>query len=905
MRADVQQLVHGYEHGHSLLAASIELERSDSDLVGRLSDLSGTLGPDLEICSYLSVYPLPSRRFFAVAKTWPDNSAPRSGCVLTHTLLIPTNIWATDEEPSRFALFFRKPERDDLDRFRLSLAPNLKAPEQVEVNEPLGELFIQKYFGEGLVPLAWFNASTPDQTSWMIIKSLWPAVRAQFSCCTFALQPRTLDDRPFDLVFAPKAVFARFGDFSRAHIIDHTVNNKDNLSEPWLHSWAKCVFQNSICDECSRIRALSKNLDSHSTSVRAAMFFLELQRRAEESPTAAIGALDLLDRLQPDAIQVSRERSSLASVALRCIQALPPMEAQEMLFLLSERLEQSASEISEDIPSQIREFAQQSVEKEPKQGLALANSLLMRLSKAAPTAFVLGTADAMVRLLRSERIEPTILIDTPELMEQIIARQPELVAEVLRKATSGNRDRLVTSIVEWCRVELTVGVRPALRRALLPEIARGGDSPLVEELLLDVQAHEISEICDVVEKNNAFRPDTLSDLLARLVGERFALEVTQWAKSKPWRSYQAASVVSAACPLSLEGMRALLDEWKFSSWNGSILFAAFLRRVVAISPPRWLLDSFERDENCWAVLLPAINEPITADVAIRLINAGLKRSPISRLSEAPRLLGVPRKAGFEVVREYAIRQFLADSMEGHEQIRIRSWFSEQWVMATLGSIRGDFLSSIVTELCKENTGNWERAWILIRTIPNEVVLINERMVASAVSALLQANDKCWTDNSVKCWRQLLSQVSRGDATRISLCAQALHFALDHSSYPLAPVVAEAFYPVHTTAMEDQENRSPWWFWGFGTWDKAKDLRRSLVDCFLQSHWPPSHFVIAAREPWLLKKLCKRMLRQWKGQEFLETALSELRKQQDSETQALSSALQNLLRFPETLEDEWD
>jgi hypothetical protein len=99
---------------------------------------------------------------------------------------------------------------------------------------------------------------------------------------------------------------------------------------------------------------------------------------------------------------------------------------------------------------------------------------------------------------------------------------------------------------------------------------------------------------------------------------------------------------------------------------------------------------------------------------------------------------------------------------------------------------------------------------------------------------------------------------------MTLCAQALHFAFEHRQLPLAAVVAETFYPVHAAAMKDDQNRAHWWSWGFGSWDKARDLRRSLVDSFVQSDCPPYYFVLAAREPWLLKKLCKRMLRQWKG-----------------------------------------
>src|SRR3954462_10611217 len=93
LRIDQQR--HGYVGGHQLLATSTQLERQDQDVVDRLSDIGGQPGPDESVPDYLTGYPLPSGRFFAFARTWYDFSAPRAGCVLTHTLLIPTDAWST------------------------------------------------------------------------------------------------------------------------------------------------------------------------------------------------------------------------------------------------------------------------------------------------------------------------------------------------------------------------------------------------------------------------------------------------------------------------------------------------------------------------------------------------------------------------------------------------------------------------------------------------------------------------------------------------------------------------------------------------------------------------------------------------------------------------------------------
>lgn len=105
-------------------------------------------------------------------------------------------------------------------------------------------------------------------------------------------------------------------------------------------------------------------------------------------------------------------------------------------------------------------------------------------------------------------------------------------------------------------------------------------------------------------------------------------------------------------------------------------------------------------------------------------------------------------------------------------------------------------------------------------------------------------------------------------------------------------------------MDDQSNRGPWFLWGFGGWDKAKDLRRSLVESFRESDWPPYYFALAAREPWLLRKLCKRMLRQWKGHQFLESAYTGLQKLSNPKNQKLITVLHQIVQNPEIAED-WD
>lgn len=319
----IHQLVHGYEHGHSLLAASTELGRDDLDLVGRLSDLSGALGPELKISSYLSLYPLPSRRFFALARTWPDESAPRSGCVITHTILVPIETWAGDEYPNRFANALCIPSRETLTDYTVPLRSLPEGPRKVTASEPFGDSFVQRYFGEGLAPIVWFGALDPESAAWCVIKALWPSLRVRFACCTLALQPRMLGDRPFDLVFAPPTVFSRFGEFARDHVVDGRAPSNVAATEPWFRSWSSCVFEGNPTETCKRVHVLSSDLEPHPTAIRSVLFFLDLRQRAAESPTAALGALDLLETLAPEPLRAQEEKCALANLAIRSIKAVP------------------------------------------------------------------------------------------------------------------------------------------------------------------------------------------------------------------------------------------------------------------------------------------------------------------------------------------------------------------------------------------------------------------------------------------------------------------------------------------------------------------------------------------------------------------------------------------------------
>jgi hypothetical protein len=120
--------------------------------------------------------------------------------------------------------------------------------------------------------------------------------------------------------------------------------------------------------------------------------------------------------------------------------------------------------------------------------------------------------------------------------------------------------------------------------------------------------------------------------------------------------------------------------------------------------------------------------------------------------------------------------------------------------------------------------------------------------------------------------------------------------------PVAPVAAASFYTVHAAALQDRD-ASFFGLLSFLQWDRGLELRRRLVDAFGHGAWPARWFVLAAKEPWLLRKLARRMMRQWNGREFLQRALQDLMTSASDEG-VLVKTLEEVLRSPH-IEEEWD
>lgn len=109
----IEQLLHGYDNGHRLLAGSVLLKNNmEMDAVATLSDWSEYVAPGGGESSYVTAYPLQESGYYVIAKTWYADEMKRPGCVWTHSLLVPFDVLNHLDDFKRLTGLFKRPSLD-------------------------------------------------------------------------------------------------------------------------------------------------------------------------------------------------------------------------------------------------------------------------------------------------------------------------------------------------------------------------------------------------------------------------------------------------------------------------------------------------------------------------------------------------------------------------------------------------------------------------------------------------------------------------------------------------------------------------------------------------------------------------------------------------------------------------
>ena len=111
----IDQLLHGYNNGHHLIAGSVSLPLHDADMMSYLSDWSGYVNPIDKDTSYITAYPLEESQSYVIAKSWYADEMSRPGCVWTHSLVVKLDTLGQNTNFYELLKLFRRPEREGED----------------------------------------------------------------------------------------------------------------------------------------------------------------------------------------------------------------------------------------------------------------------------------------------------------------------------------------------------------------------------------------------------------------------------------------------------------------------------------------------------------------------------------------------------------------------------------------------------------------------------------------------------------------------------------------------------------------------------------------------------------------------------------------------------------------------
>lgn len=902
----IHRLVHGYQHGHELLAGTTPLVEEEAQLVRRLSDLSGILPSTPDFTPYLTLYPLPVSKFYVVAKTWLDEEAPRSGCVITLSLLVRQSDWATMTDPMQLSSMLQRPKRNALTTFSSTelFSESRERECDFRLMTKNASNFIAKFFAENIKPIVWFDEPEAETATWLIVRSLWPRARADFSVCTYSLQPRNLKRRPFDVMFAPTSVYSRFHKFSRENFINVKKSRESAISnEPWFNTWLEDVFAGQHhfvgSDEW-------KDLPADTSSISKLFLARQLLTRTHDTPMAGLGLLDLLEAVSPG--NPAAYQTWKNEVVDRILEAVSEddsnAETMRLLYLTAERLshEPFACVSNAKKESLLTKVASQT-QHEPHLAIELAHDSLLA---GRHSLFTDGVLQGLKQLCVHESGAKTILHAHQHMISTLITRDPSFGCILFKALESASADLLNELALALSQVDAQTHLAVLLE--VLPVVSRDSQSRVLEELLGCTTTPTLSTIFSALISNSILPTvPTLKRVVETTISQSFP-EATRALYEGREDSLLDWSFVYAAT--FGDGLSAVSDILTLPVH--SLQFKTRVLADVILCAAEHGLTGSDRQQlvNAMPLLIDALLGPdssMHSDVeeAVHILLRQVPDMPFARSQLLRDRVGT---LGTSAIARELVEASLLSSIQEYITGSIPLDYSLSWVQTEIGvnwlsHVTGAQLQRIIYHHSGTSRDNYARTWSWLIHAPS-VVYERANIPVSYVSSCLSFNQ--WSDETGALWCELLERAKMENMrTYLELCFHALSFAMSHRHLKLSPVVVASFYPVYECVVSGRSGslREAEGFFGFFSWDKGKELRERLIETYRRSDWPPADLALAAREPDLLRKILKRMSRTWSGgQSYLEKMHVDLRNRNDRLSRDL---LITVSRWTHHQDDEWD
>lgn len=817
----VECQIHGYRQGHQLLAGSVQLSREDQAVVDRLSDVAGPLRPREKFAPYLTGYPLPSGDYYVLARTWLDLTVTRAGCVRTMSVIIPTAQFATAESLSPYLDLLkldRLPEDGDAKRVAIepAAAELLPPVPDFEGNELLEALFL-----EAPQPVVVFDAPLPELVTTRLLTALWPSMRRQFAVSTFALSPRKVDGRDFNLVFAPKDARSKFSDWNGRRIDAHSAQDSRHR---WTSTIVDRVFQTSLprllSPSSENLVVGPSDAGDNAAALRIALLWDELVAKLNTTPTAALGLLDIANsgKVRGTFAQQALE-PSLVDAIQRAPLALSESEAWTFLSAIARKLlGRPMPRGMEAVSSTVAELAERS----PEGAVALLSrpddrGVVKWLRPFIANGIAIGFAD---------RAGQTLLLARPTVLASLVAESPLLAVKVAN-------DALLIDRLGEILPRLDSSIAASLGEVLLPHLIFDWQLPAAGPLLEILDCEQLVAEIRHLGIVNDFAAPKIAGLCLQRAGKLGAKRAVLAVLIESPRSQRRNNLLARALDASVEDATWLLRLSGLSDDVVANMFAGLLRRADDLQLGAILGDSQIGPDAIGIV------ERTAPDLLRRIVF--IDQVPLEVFVRiAGEVLGSAFSDGDVNIAKKALERCLGLHFGGDEIAFITTMlgvFGERldgaWA-ARLGLSNG-----IPASVASRNLEAFHKApkaarFQFVRSTTDIAKLLRERRTFDLSAAAAEA-----------CAHFILEAEQVEPDAALRAAGYLLPMLMKQYENPVSVLIAAAFPIIYLELAKKDEVPDLLKIVPFFDWDRCKAARQELVSAFMSSAWPPCHLALIA------------------------------------------------------------
>lgn len=827
----LHQQWHGYKRGHQLLASTLTLAPRDQDLIDKLSDSSGSPRPGERFDPYLTIYPLPSGQFHVVARTWQDVAASRSGTVFTRSILVPGDDWRSMQflRP----LFLALEEREVTHKLAEVRLGEAHWP---EVNDPNLPPLVEAMFLERAGSIAAFGFAQAEAISGRLLEAVWPNRRASMAVCTYALGPRSLPDRDFDLVFAPETSRSRFAKWEGRKI--SASSDPGRARHEWTTQILPRIFHDlePSLEDLDELGVFEAGGREDSSSLRLALLWSDLRNKAAGSPTSLLGMLDILSSLgrRPWTVPYLADLVVQSLAAMRS--AAPAAQWQSLQLLVRKLGDDIPMRVVRGIFNATRHLAAT----EPEMVIDwTSDETATPLPHLLRPAVGRGLAD-----LGPVGLRPVLRSAGPKLLVSLMAESPEF-AEAVATSLSDEPD---VQLISDLAVVATDDVRAA--RRLASGVARRASSselaPLLKAALANSSRERFTYLAEnVLSASGRSRPAVLETLTEAAKSLRAQTSLRNLALTAPVQAEGDCLLLRLAC----EPNDAV---WLVNalSRQPERLNALLLHLMEAWSEPdlREVLGNERSKEACFQAVLGGLPQAGAIFVRLLAIAAANDDGCVSLLRRAaPHLSERDRIAASVAILSQILSADPGQNSDLLEPLLGVVDPNKFVLAATSTDLSGAQVGRNIASIANSSAVD--------RFVPKTDTLTNR---------LADRRSGGYGRVGYDAWASMLRRARYSNPEALVRSADtALDYALARPNDPAGGVVAAAFPVVYARLKKNSLPEIPFNVITavfllpivlFSEWDRAKAARHGIVDIFIRSKWDPVELLRAGVDAGIPRKI---------------------------------------------------